>query len=353
MSGSIARSAVRIGPDIPAASVFTLANDAGMEVLVTGHGGIVLAVRVPDRRGRLEDVALGFADVADYRTNAPYFGALIGRYANRIARGRFTLDGVTHVLATNDGPNHLHGGRRGFDKVVWRARPFRRRWGVGVRLAYDSADGEEGYPGAVRVRVAYTLTPANELAFDYAASTDRATPISLTHHGYYNLAGHGAGDVLEHVVTVNADRFTPVDATMIPTGELRLVANTPFALRATEIGAVIGAHDEQLGFGHGFDHNFVLDRQGAGPLVLAARVVEPRSGRVLEVHTTEPGLQLYTGNHLAGEAGKEGARYEPRAGLALETQHFPDSPNQPHFPSTILRPGAKYRSRTILRFTVA
>lgn len=352
MSESITRAPFAIGPGARRASVFTFTNDRGMQVRASSYGGVILSLLVPDRRGRLDDVVLGHASPDAYRTNAPYFGALIGRYANRIAAGRFTLDGRTYTLAVNDGPNHLHGGRRGFDKATWRARPFRTRQGIGVALARTSADGEEGYPGALRVRVTYTLTPANELIFDYVAVADRPTPVNLTQHGYFNLAGHGAGDILEHVVTVNADRFTPIDATMIPLGELRAVAGTPFELRQTPIGARINERDEQLVHGLGFDHNFVLNRADPTVVTLAARVFEPVSGRVLEVHTTEPGMQLYTGNRLNGEAGKEGVRYGPRAGLALETQHFPDSPNQPHFPSTILRPGDEYRSRTILRFAI-
>ncbi len=344
-----------------AVSLYTLKNAHGMEAKVLDYGGIIVSLRVPDRNGRLDDVVLGFDSLGDYERGSPYFGAIIGRYGNRIARGRFTLDGRTYTLATNNGPNHLHGGVRGFDKVVWTAAQFERGDSVGLVLNYTSPDGEEGYPGTLRATVTYTLTDKNEFIFDYQATTDRPTPVNLTQHSYFNLAGDGKGDILGHLVTLNADRFTPVDSTLIPTGEIKSVAGTPFDFRtSTAIGARIDRNDEQLRYGRGYDHNFVLNKGGqggqggtGGDMTLAARVYEPTSGRVMEISTTEPGLQFYSGNFLDGTLrGKQGVVYGHRSGFAMETQHFPDSPNKPAFPSTILRPGEEYRSRTIYRFGV-
>ena len=342
-----------------AVSLYSLKNAHGMEARVLAYGGIIVSLHVPDRNGRLDDVVLGFDSLADYERGSPYFGAIVGRYGNRIARGRFTLDGTTYPLATNNGPNHLHGGVRGFDKVVWSVAPFHHADSVGLVLAYTSPDGEEGYPGTLRASVTYTLTDKNELIFDYHATADRATPVNLTQHSYFNLAGDGRGDILGHVVMLNADHFTPVDSTLIPTGEIRSVAGTPFDFRApTAIGARIARDDEQLRYGRGYDHNFVLNKSGKGgnggsELTLAAHVSEPTTGRVMEISTTEPGLQFYSGNFLDGTLrGKHGVVYQHRYGFAMETQHFPDSPNKPAFPSTILRPGEQYRSRTIYRFTV-
>ena len=344
-----------------AVSLYTLKNAHGMEAKVLDYGGIIVSLRFPDRNGRLDDVVLGFDSLGDYERGSPYFGAIIGRYGNRIARGRFTLDGRTSTLATNNGPNHLHGGVRGFDKVVWTAAQFERGDSVGLVLNYTSPDGEEGYPGTLRATVTYTLTGKNELIFDYQATTDRPTPVNLTQHSYFNLAGDGKGDILGHLVTLNADRFTPVDSTLIPSGEIKSVAGTPFDFRtSTAIGARIDRNDEQLRYGRGYDHNFVLNKGGqggqggtGGDMTLAARVYEPTSGRVMEISTTEPGLQFYSGNFLDGTLrGKQGVVYGHRSGFAMETQHFPDSPNKPAFPSTILRPGEEYRSRTIYRFGV-
>src|SRR5438105_6451555 len=338
-----------------AVSVYTLKNAHGIELRVLDYGGIIVSLRVPDRNGRLDDVVLGFDSLGDYERGSPYFGALIGRYGNRIARGRFTLDGRTYTLATNNGPNHLHGGARGFDKVVWAAAPFERGDSVGLVLNYTSPAGEEGYPGTLRATVTYTLTNANQLIFDYHATTDRATPVNLTQHSYFNLAGDGKGDILGHVVTLNADRFTPVDSTLIPTGELKSVAGTPFDFRTrTPIGARIDQDDVQLRYGPGYDHNFVLNKAGdAHDPTFAARVYEPASGRVMEIYTTEPGLQFYSGNFLDGTLhGKGGVVYRRRYGFAMETQHYPDSPNKPTFPSTTLRPGESYHSRTIYKFGV-
>jgi aldose 1-epimerase len=345
--------------------LYTLSNAKGLQVKVTNYGGIITSLVVPDRDGKLADVALGYDSVAAYERNSPYFGALIGRYGNRIAGGRFTLEGKTYTLAKNDGPNSLHGGERGFDKQVWHAEPFQSDSGQGVVFTRTSPAGEEGYPGNLEVRVTYTLTEDNALIFDYQATTDAPTPVNLTQHSYFNLRGTTPGsrgvtpgdtlrDILDHVVTLDADRFTPVDSTLIPTGELRGVEGTPFDFRTPHaIGERINADDQQLRFGGGYDHNFVLTRSDTTyqQLEPAATVYEPESGRVMEVFTTEPGLQFYSGNFLDGTiTGKGGVVYAHRSGLALETQHFPDSPNQPGFPSTILRPGETYRTRTVWSF---
>ncbi|RMH69490.1 MAG: galactose mutarotase [Bacteroidetes bacterium] len=340
--------------DGEAVTMYTLTRAGGMEVRLLNYGGIITSLKVPDRNGRLEDVVLGFDTLAPYLERHPYFGAIIGRYGNRIAGGQFTLDGTTYTLAQNDGPNHLHGGLRGFDRVVWQAEPFEEPGRVGVVLTYTSPDGEEGYPGTLQAKVTYTLTDDDELIVDYEATTDKATPVNLTQHTYFNLAGHGSGDVLDHELTIHADHYLPVDSTLIPTGERRPVAGTPFDFRRpTPIGARIEADDPQLHWGPGgYDHTFVLNRTGDG-LEPAARVYEPTSGRVLEVRTTEPGVQFYSGNFLDGSlVGKGGAVYARHAGFCLETQHFPNSPNQPDFPSTILRPGETYSSRTVFAFSV-
>ena len=332
--------------------VYTLTNRRGVEVRAITYGAIITSIRVPDRKGVIADVALGFDSIDGYLTAHPYFGAVVGRYGNRIGNARFVLGGRTYPLAANNGPNHLHGGVRGFDKYVWAAQPI--AGANGVAFARTSADGEEGYPGRLDVRVSYVLTDADELVIEYQAATDKATPVNLTQHTYFNLAGHGAGTILDHELTINADRFTPVGESLIPTGALAPVDGTPMDFRrATRIGARIDADTEQIKFGRGYDHNWVLNGSGDTPR-LAARVVEPTSGRTLEVSTTEPGMQFYTGNFLDGTVkGKGGAAYPRRGGLCLETQHFPDSPNQPAFPTTILQPGATYRSKTIWRFGVS
>jgi aldose 1-epimerase len=339
------------------ARLFTLRNAHGIEVQLTNYGGIITSLKTPDRAGRFSDIVLGYDNLAAYVANSPYFGAIVGRYANRIARGHFTLDGATYTLAVNNGPNSLHGGLRGFDKVIWRARPFQNQEGQSIALDYTSPDGEEGYPGTVHTTVTYTLTPDDRLIVDYQATTDKATPINLSQHSYWNLAGNASRDILGHVLTINADATTPVDSTLIPTGEIAPVDGTPFDFRTpTAIGARIEQRQNtQIRYGNGYDHNWVLNRTGAAPdaLVLAARVVEPTSGRTMEISTTEPGLQFYSGNFLDGTiTGKGGAVYKFRYGLALETQHYPDSPNHPNFPSTILRPGQEYRSRTVFKFGV-
>lgn len=336
-------------------SLYTLTNSNSLELEVASYGGIITRLLVPDSQGNFEDVTLGYDSLEGYLEASPYFGAIIGRYGNRIDEGRFSLGGETYQLARNNGPNHLHGGEKGFDKVVWNAEPFENEREVGIVFTYTSPDGEEGYPGTLQTKVTYTLTNANELIFDYEATTDKATAVNLTQHAYFNLAGHDSGDILDHVLTVNADAFTPVDSTLIPTGEIRPVDGTPFDfLEPTPIGARINNEDnEQIRFGGGYDHNFVLNRENAGTdsLHLAARVFEPTTGRVMEVFTTEPGVQFYSGNFLDGSiTGKGGAVYEHRTGFCLETQHYPDSPNQADFPSTILRPGETYRSRTVYKF---
>ena len=330
--------------------LYTLTNRNGVQAKITNYGGIVVSLMVPDARGRMGDVVLGFDTLNEYIKSNPYFGALIGRFGNRIGKGRFSLNGKTYKLATNNGPNHLHGGVVGFDKKVWKALPVRRNNGVGLELRLWSPNGEEGYPGNLNTRVLYTLTNRNELRIDYSAVSDQATVINLTHHTYFNLAGHGNGTILNHRLMMNANRFTPTDATSIPTGELRSVAGTPFDFRrATAIGARINANDQQIKWGKGYDHNYVLNGR-SGTLRLANRVTEPVSGRVMTVHTTEPGMQLYTGNFLNNVKGKGGKTYLYRGAFCLEAQNFPDAPNKPNFPSSVLRPGQVYRQTTVYRF---
>ncbi|HET8649697.1 MAG TPA: galactose-1-epimerase [Gemmatimonadales bacterium] len=337
--------------DGKAVTIYTLDNGRGMRVRAMTYGGIIQQIIVPDRDGHPGDVVLGFDSLPGYLDKSPYFGAIVGRYANRIAHGRFTLDGKTYQLATNDGPNALHGGIRGFDKVVWEGEPIKQGDTVGVRFRYTSADGEEGYPGTLRTSVTYKLTPDNRLMVDYEAVTDKATPINLSQHSYFNLAGEGSGDVLGQVLTINADGYTPIDSTFIPTGAIAPVAGTPFDFRKpTPIGARIGADNVQLRYGKGYDHNFVLNRSGPG-LTHAVHLLAPSTGRTLDIYTTQPGLQFYSGNFLDGSiVGKSGHRYVHRGAVALETQHYPDSPNHPNFPSTILRPGERYHETTVFEF---
>jgi len=339
-------------PDGTAVERFALRGASGLQMEVSGYGGVILSLRTPDREGRPSDVVLGFDRLDDYVADRAYFGALIGRFANRIRGGRFTLDGREYALPVNDGANHLHGGPGGFHKAVWRAEPFQENGTVGVRLDRTSPAGEQGYPGTLRVAVTYRLTLEGALVIDYAAETDAPTPVSLTQHTYFNLSGDPARDVLGHELELHADRFTPVDGGLIPTGELAPVAGTPFDFRhPTTLGARIGDGDPRLSAVGGYDHNFVV-RDGGGELAQAARVCDPGSGRVLELFTTEPGLQLYSGNYLDGSAiGKGGRPYGYRRGFCLEPQKFPDSPNQPDFPPCILRPGERYASRTVYRFS--
>jgi aldose 1-epimerase len=342
-------------PDGAAVEVFTLSNSGVVEVRAMTYGATIISVRTPDRTGHVDDVVLGFDTLGDYLTKARFFGTIVGRYGNRIGKGRFRLDGSTFKLATNNDANHLHGGIRGFDKVVWKGEPFERGGSVGVAFKYTSADGEEGYPGTLNVTVTYTLTPRNELILAYAATTDKATPINLTNHSYFNLAGRGHGDILQHQLMLHADRYTPTDETQIPTGELSPVAGTPFDFRKpAAIGARIDADHEQIRHAKGYDQNFVLN--GASPgsggtstgsaLHPAAHVVEASTGRTLDVATTEPGVQFYSGNNL--DETRNG--FGRRSGFCLETQHFPDSPNHPSFPSTILRPGRTFESKTVFTF---
>jgi aldose 1-epimerase len=348
----LARRPYAMSVDGEPADVFTLANSAGMEVRFVALGGIILSISAPDRDGTPADVTLGYETLDDYVSGIPYVGAIIGRYANRIARGRFTLDGQEYALARNDGPHHLHGGTHGFDRVPWAVAPFHDEGAVGATLTYTSRHGEEGYPGTVHVSVTYTLGEANELRLDYQATTDAPTPVNLAQHTYFNLAGDAGGDARDHELTIHASRFTPVDGGLVPTGEIRDVQGTAFDFRQPAVlGARAAMDDEQLARAGGFDHNFVLDRREAGALEPAAVLHDPRSGRTLEILTTEPGLQLFPGSSFDGRTmGKHGRVYRPFAGVALETQHFPASPNHPGFPDTILRPGHPLRSTTLWRF---
>ena len=331
--------------------LYTLSNANGVEAAIATYGGIVVSLKVPDRDGKLDDVVLGFDNLDGYLKENPFFGALVGRYGNRIGKAKFTLNGKEYKLAANNGENSLHGGIKGFNKAVWKAKPVTVKDGVALELTYLSKDGEEGYPGNLAAKVVYTLTNNNELRLDYSATTDQDTVVNLTNHSYFNLSGQGNGNILAHQLQLNADRFTPVDAGLIPTGELRSVKGTPFDFtQLTAIGARVNDDDEQLKLGKGYDHNFVINGK-AGTLRLAAKVVEPTTGRVLEVSTTEPGVQFYIGNFLNGIKGKGGKAYELRYGFCLETQHFPDSPNKPAFPTTVLKKGGRYQTTTVFKFS--
>lgn len=345
--GKLARRPWGKGPLGESVELFSMRSARGTEIDITNYGGIIVAIRSRDREGKLGDIAIGFDSLEGYLGTHPYFGALIGRYANRIGKAAFELNGVSYKLAANNGPNHLHGGLRGFDKVVWQAKAGEDS----LELNYTSRDGEEGYPGALSVRVVYTLSSDDVFRIDYLATTDRETVVNLSNHTYFNLAGEG--DVLGHEVMINADKFTPVDATLIPTGELKPVRGTPFDFtKSTAVGARIdNVKDEQIKFGGGYDHNFVLNG-GGKTLALAAEVYEPKSGRALTVSTDQPGVQFYTGNFLDGKLKGKGGRPIPKRGaLCLETQHFPDSPNKPAFPSTALKPGEEFRSSTTWKFS--
>ena len=340
--------------DFDEIKLYQLKNANGVQVGVTNFGAIINSILVPDRNGKLADIALGYNNVESYinAVDKPYFGSIVGRYGNRIANGEFSLNGETYTLAKNNGPNHLHGGVIGFDKVVWNAKPVSGSGFTGVELTYLAKDMEEGYPGNLSVKVTYKLTDENTLEVDYLATTDKSTPVNLTQHTYFNLKGEGNGDILDHQLMINADRYTPVDEGLIPTGELAPVQGTPFDFRiAKPIGKDINVENQQLEFGLGYDHNFVLNGT-SNEMRIAASVYEPGSGRMLEIHTQEPGIQFYCGNFLDGRLqGKSGKTYVHRGGFCLETQHFPDSPNQKQFPSTILNPGEKYQTKTIFKFS--
>lgn len=350
-SFTIQREAYGSLPDGRAAEEILITNANGMVLGISNYGGLITSIQVPDRDGNVEELTLAFDSVGEYRMR-PFYGAVIGRYGNRIGGARFSLDGQEYRLAANNGSHHLHGGPTGFHTKIWSAEPFNRPDGAGVVLSYTSPDGEEGYPGEVEVQVTYTLTTDNAIAIDYRATTDRPTHINLTNHAYFNLAGAGEGTHVDHLLMINATRYTPTDASLIPTGELAPVAGTPLDFRQpSRIGDRLEADHPEIRTGSGYDHNFVIARQGDG-LELAARLSDPSSGRVMEVLTTEPGIQFYSGNWGRPIPGRNGTTYPRWGGLALETQHFPDSPNKPNFPSTVVRPGEEYRSTTVYRFSV-
>jgi aldose 1-epimerase len=331
--------------------LFTLRNDKGAEATITNYGGIVVTLQVPDKSGKMVDVVMGYENVDSYVKKTPYFGALIGRYGNRIGKGQFTLDGKTYQLPLNDGANTLHGGEKGFDKVVWQGKPAKACCGAALELTYHSKDGEQGYPGNLDVVATYTLTNDNALRIDFKAKTDKPTVVNLTHHSYFNLSG--GGTILDHVLTLNADKTTPVDKGLIPTGEIVTVEGTPFDFRKpTAIGARIDDPDTILQYGPGYDHNWVVNQKKPGELCLHARVESPISGIVMEVSSTEPAVQFYAGNFIDGTiTGKYGQVYQKRSGFCLEPQHFPDSPNHANFPSTVLRPGETYTNTIIYKFS--
>ena len=353
-SGSTTKKAFGKTPDGQPLDLYVLTAKGGAEASITNYGGAVVSLKVPDRNGKLADVVLGYDNADGYVNDKSFFGALVGRYGNRIGHAQFALDGKTYTLAKNNGENSLHGGIKGFNKAVWTAKIIPAKDGQSLELSYLSKDGEEGFPGNLKVSVIYTLTDSNALRITYSATSDKKTVVNLTNHSYFNLAGQGSGDILGHLLIIRADKFTPVDAGLIPTGEFRDVAGTPFDFRKElAIGARIDQDEEQLKLGGGYDHNFVLQRSNDPEESLAARVLEPVSGRILEVWTTEPGVQFYTGNFLDGKTiGKGGVTYPKRSAFCLETQHFPDSPNQPKFPSAVLNAGERYHTITTYKFSV-
>ena len=333
---------------------YTLTNRSGIEMKVITYGGIVTSLKVPDKNGKMEDVVLGYNDLSSYVDHNPYFGAIIGRYGNRIAKGKFSIDSIEYSLAKNNGENSLHGGVKGFDKVIWRAEQITSNDRVGLELSYLSKDGEEGYPGNLDVKIVYWLTDQNTFEIEYSATTDKPTAVNLTHHSYFNLQGESSGSILKHELMINAEFYTPVDSGLIPTGELAQVKETPFDFNnPTAIGARIESNHEQLGIGKGYDHNFILNSTQLGDTVLAASVYDNTSGRYMEIFTTEPAIQFYSGNFLDGSTiGKSGTAYRFRNGFCLETQHSPDSPNRPEWPTTLLKPGEIYSSKTIHKFSI-
>jgi len=341
-------------PDGQQVDLYVLTNKSGAEAAISTLGGAVVSLKVPDRNGKMADVVLGYDSAEGYVADKSFFGALVGRYGNRIGHAQFALDGKTYTLAKNNGENTLHGGIKGFNKAVWIAKPLSAKGGQSLELSYLSKDGEEGFPGNLKVTVTYTWTDANAVKIEYSATTDKKTVVNLTNHSYFNLGGQGSGDILGHQLMIAADQFTPVDAGLIPTGELRDVMGTPFDFRKpTAIGARIDQDEEQMKLGGGYDHNFVLRMPMDRGESLAARVVDPDNGRVLEVWTTEPGIQFYTSNFLDGKTiGKGGVAYTKHSAFCLETQHFPDSPNKPKFPSVVLSPGARYHTITTYKFTM-
>jgi len=352
-NSSISKRAYATTRDGQGVDEYTLTNANGVEAKIITFGGIITSLRVPDRKGNYADVVLGFDNLADYETKSPYFGALIGRYGNRIGKASFTLDGTAYTLALNDGPNSLHGGVKGFDKKVWAAKEASSSDGIALELSCLSPDGEEGYPGNLSVTVTYTLTNDNAIRIDYSATTDKTTVVNLTNHSYFNLAGNGAGTIYDHIVQIYADRYTPVSATLIPTGELAPVAGTPFDFRSPKVvNSGIRSSHQQMVYGRGYDHNFVLNRKTNSDLEIAARVYDPSSGRSVEVWTTEPAIQFYTSNFVDGTlVGSSGGIYRQGDAFCLETQHYPDSPNQSAFPTTTLKPGDTYKTTTVYKFS--
>jgi aldose 1-epimerase len=348
----ISKSSFGKTKDGQSVDLYTLTNSNGLIVKITNYGGTVTELWVPDSNGILGDIVLGFDNITDYEEKSPYFGCLVGRYGNRIGKAKFTIDGNEYTLAANDGENHLHGGVDGFDNVVWEATPVYKTNGVGLKLNYVSEDMQEGYPGNLDMTVTYMLTNKNELTIHYEATTDKPTVCNLTNHNYYNLAGQGNGDILGHMLMINADNCTPVDSGLITTGEIVPVAGTPLDFtKLTAIGDRINNDDTQLKYGKGYDHNWVLNKKDDDEMSLAAKVYEPSSGRVMKIYTTEPGLQFYSGNFLDGTlVGKQGKVYEHRYGFCLETQHYPDSPNKANFPTTTLLPGQVYETKTVHEF---
>jgi len=342
-----------VTPEGDSVRQFTFSNANGMEVKIINYGGIITNLKVPDKNGSIEDVVLGFDNLEDYLKSSPYFGAIVGRYGNRIAKGKFTIDGLEYSLAVNNGENHLHGGLKGFDKVVWDAEIFEHEIEVGLKLHYLSNDMEEGYPGNLNVEVVYTLNEANEIQINYHATTDKSTVVNITQHSYFNLTGNTKRDILDHEVMIKSDKILPVDAGLIPTGEFMLVEGTPFDFNElTKVSARINEESDQLELGGGYDHCWMLNKDHEDELEWVVRMVEPTSGRVFELATTEPGVQFYSGNFLDGTlTGKYGVTYNQRYGLCFEPEHFPDSPNQPDFPSVVLNPGEEYKTVTVWRFS--